>query len=248
MFRKSSSPNRTVTNPFIKRSSLQHQTINCKPVRRLNHFTKPVSNLDIYFRFVYNIIDEVQQEEEVLAPFTQPEKNRKKRKRNSSIWKEFNEEEDAFVCKNCYKRYNKSNSTSTLQRHLKKHPQLGVHRTKNTTPIRDLLLNWIVSDGQSFKVVENEHFINLLSSLSIDNIDIPSADTIKNDINLKFATKKERVMNILKISDSVVNLTFDIWSNNFTSFLAHFINNFVPHNIFIKMREMEEEHKNILQT
>ena len=44
-------------------------------------------------------MDKVQQEEEVLAPFTQPEKNRKKRKRNSSIWKEFNEEEDAFVCK-----------------------------------------------------------------------------------------------------------------------------------------------------
>ena len=129
---------------------------------------------------------------------------------------------------------------NTLTQHLKKHPQLGVHRTKNTTPIRDLLLNWIVSDGQSFKVVENEHFINLLSSISIDNIDIPSAD-----INLKSAAKKERVMNVLKISDSVVNLTFDIWSNNFTSFLcicAHFINNFVPHNIFIKMREMEKEH------
>ena len=63
---------------------------------------------------------------------------------------------------------------------------------------RKKLLNWIVIDDQPFTVVEGQKFKDMLSFLKFDLI-IPSADTLRCDLDVIFTQTKENIYQILQV-------------------------------------------------
>jgi hypothetical protein len=54
------------------------------------------------------------------------------------------------------------------------------------------LAKWIVCNDQPFTTVENEHFRNMIEILNPE-AQVPSADTIKNNIMKRFNTEQTRM-------------------------------------------------------
>ena len=75
------------------------------------------------------------------------------------------------------------------------------------------LVDWIISDDQSFLVVENQFFKYLLCLLKPD-IKILTADTIKNDIMKTFINERERIKKELQKAPGKISFTLDIWTSS----------------------------------
>jgi hypothetical protein len=61
-----------------------------------------------------------------------------------------------------------------------------------------------VADDQPFTVVENEEFCEIIKYLWSD-ANIPTADTIRNDLNTYFIKAKTQVKDILQVNNYYIN-------------------------------------------
>ena len=132
-----------------------------------------------------------------------------------------------------------NNSTSTLERHLKaKHydAYLELYENKIITELwpkemqeakHEFLVNWVVVDQQPFTVVDNLSFQKFMSSVQ-PRYKLPTRQTLKEMILLKFKTAREEICNYLQLSMSKVSLTMDMWTSITTlgilAITIHYIN------------------------
>ncbi|CAG8807661.1 44748_t:CDS:2, partial [Gigaspora margarita] len=89
----------------------------------------------------------------------------------------------------------------------------------NTKDWYNDLIKWIISDNQSFVVVENIFFQTMIKRLN--NIaKIPSADTISNKIINIFNYKQDNLQKNYKEIPGKISFTLDTWtSKNQKSFI-----------------------------
>lgn len=64
------------------------------------------------------------------------------------------------------------------------------------------MLRWIIADDQPFVVIEKEEFGELIKYLWSDT-NIPTADTIRNDLNVNFTKVKTQVQETLQVSNLI---------------------------------------------
>lgn len=64
------------------------------------------------------------------------------------------------------------------------------------------MLNWIVADDQPFVVIEKEEFREILRYLW-PSVNIPTADTIRSDLNVNFTKVKAHVKETLLVSNLI---------------------------------------------
>jgi hypothetical protein len=60
-----------------------------------------------------------------------------------------------------------------------------------------------VADDQAFVAVEKDEFREMIKYLWSD-VKIPSADTLRNDLNINFAKVKTQVCEILQVSNLII--------------------------------------------
>jgi len=133
-----------------------------------------------------------------------------------------------------------TNSTSTLERHLKaKHKdayaRLYDEQVENIDPWMNeeqkqkhiFLLNWIIIDQQPFTLVENQSFQKFISIIQ-PRYKLPSRHTLKEMVLSKFKAAREKIRNYLKLSTSKISFTIDMWTSisslGILAITIHFIN------------------------
>lgn len=161
----------------------------------------------------------------------------KKRKNASSIWDYISKNEKECICKvnNCSSTFSINSSTRTLNYHLQKVHQIEIAKQSEKTTVGnnefqkttdELLLEIIISDCQSFSVVENHQFERFCKSLN-KNYKLPCRQTIKNRLDAYYETKKSNIKNIILIAKSKLNVTMDSWTSiakdPYMAFTAHFV-------------------------
>jgi len=62
------------------------------------------------------------------------------------------------------------------------------------------LLHWIVTDDQPFAVVEKQKFNEMMQYLCPE-VNIPSADTLRRDLDINFKQMKEQIRHKLQVSN-----------------------------------------------
>ena len=127
-------------------------------------------------------------------------------------------------CPNCAKIFGIRTGTSSIRTHLKSHGLL-LEKEKQTTldsfikrhsrevqiKKTQAVIEWIVLDIQSFKVVESTAFNNMISVLD-PHYQIPGRGTVKNIIMKEFEKRRELIKNVIKNILGKVFLITDIWS------------------------------------
>jgi len=132
-----------------------------------------------------------------------------------------------------------TNSTSTLERHLKaRHKDVYARLYEQAEDIElwtneeqkekhIFLLNWVVVDQQSFALVENQSFQKFISIIQ-PRYKLPSRHTLKEMILSKFKTAREKIIDYLQLSSSKISFTIDMWTSisalGILAITIHFIN------------------------
>ena len=92
------------------------------------------------------------------------------------------------------------------------------------------LTDWIVNHAQSFSVVENSDFKDFCNSLQ-EEYTVPTRNTIKNRILLRWAEEKNRVSDkiVRELEGSRCGITTDMWTSTakrgYMVTTIHYINN-----------------------
>jgi len=88
------------------------------------------------------------------------------------------------------------------------------------------LINWIVSDDQSFIVVKKKTFETMIKRLNPNAI-LPSNDTIRNQISKLFENEKNKIKKKLQEVPGYISFTLDGWTSKnqipFLGITAHWI-------------------------
>ncbi|OAJ42403.1 hypothetical protein BDV3_007094 [Batrachochytrium dendrobatidis] len=94
------------------------------------------------------------------------------------------------------------------------------------TEFQNKLQRWIVGDQQSFLVVENPYFQQMMLYIN-KHIIFKSADTVSQTVNRDFEIAKADVYALIKENTSKISFTTDIWTSPdnvaYTAVTAHFI-------------------------
>ena len=100
-------------------------------------------------------------------------------------------------------------------------------RRFDASETRQLLIEWIILDTQSFISVEKNSFIRLVESLN-PSYKLPKKDAIHDDITARYNECKISIKNELKAHKGRFSLTTDIWTSPssipFLCVTVHFIN------------------------
>jgi hypothetical protein len=101
-----------------------------------------------------------------------------------------------------------------------------VARGFNTQQFEELLMKWVVANEQSFLVVENQHFKELIQYLN-HKANTKTADTLRRKIKSSFDKTRLPLKEILTKNKSKYSFTTDIWTSPasipFTTVTVHFI-------------------------
>ena len=111
------------------------------------------------------------------------------------------------------------------------------------------LLTWIVKTDQSFSIVDNVHFEDMLEYLKKD-LTVNCRTTIMARLQEVYNLQKELLKDKLSAISSKMSITCDVWtSKNQLSFFGvtvHFIDsNWKFHNLLIAFKYLEEDHDGI---
>ena len=95
---------------------------------------------------------------------------------------------------------------------MKKHHQniyqsnepLQIKEKFTSQGFRKKLIDWIVIDDQPFTVIEGKKFIDMLTYLKFD-LNLPSADTIRRDLDANFIQIKDNVYQKLQVNILLIN-------------------------------------------
>lgn len=82
------------------------------------------------------------------------------------MWDHFTEDlvEGVAHCNYCSKQYKKCFSTSTMRKHTeKKHPEKFVEDTQVDLPIKQRIINWMISSLVPFHCIDSNEFKQLFS-------------------------------------------------------------------------------------
>ena len=82
--------------------------------------------------------------------------------------------------------------------------QLQIKEKFTSQGFRKKLIDWIVIDDQPFTVIEGEKFIDMLTYLKFD-LNLPSADTIRCDLDANFIQIKDNVYQKLQVNILLIN-------------------------------------------
>ncbi|KAI3892716.1 hypothetical protein MKX03_020767, partial [Papaver bracteatum] len=179
-----------------------------------------------------------------------------KRKRTSWVWDHFERSVDETgitwgKCNYCeggkYRVGGKEYGTSNLNWHLTKcqkylDTQLGQQSLRHPSTLGDqqrmdgatfcqeacrrALINFIITDEQSFRMVKGERFIAFCRYLE-PRFKLPSRMTVYRDICRLFVTEKAKLVNYFKVNKVRVCLTTDTWTSiqnyNYMVVTSHFI-------------------------
>ena len=164
---------------------------------------------------------------------------RKKRKRSSTVWLHFdeNQEDKTAECRYCDKIYASTFSTTTMLKHLHANHQEYLEST-DTISIEDRILNWIIHSLVPFNCVNSEYFKLLF------NEKVPSSATIWLQLSARFSEERIKMRKKLVKNTSLLSFTHDIWTGlNGRSYLG-IITNYVDNNFqlrthLIGMKEIE---------
>ncbi|CAB4403415.1 unnamed protein product [Rhizophagus irregularis] len=161
----------------------------------------------------------------------------------------------------------KSNgSTGNLNKHLKNHMDkidpsvekqaefmkkfLGENKEKeiafSNAAFRENLAIWVASDDQPFTVTEGDKFQRLIK-LCNAKVEIPSADTVRNDILKLYNNYRTNMKNKLQNVPGKLSFTLDCWtSTNTVAFLGitcHYIDiNWNLHDILVDFVHLSGSH------
>ena len=167
----------------------------------------------------------------------------------SIVWEHFivsETEPKKAICKHCPRHKNTfaytNGGTKNLNNHLNsqhkailnkdlkvENPITEYFKSKNLFSkalFEERLVKWIVKDDQSFQVVENESFKDMMS-LVRPGLSIPSRNTVKRRVMDEFQDKKVEMIDFFDKLDSKVSFTTDCWTSPnsiaFMGITAHFI-------------------------
>ncbi|CAB5374823.1 unnamed protein product [Rhizophagus irregularis] len=157
--------------------------------------------------------------------------------KKSWVWEWFESDETGAICQVeivsgqlCNKHYKNGSSTGNLINHLTNKHQIteGVkrqdfvvpinqqievtpHRESHQIELRNLLVNWIISDMQPLIVVQSESFHKLIKELD-PGFTIPDIKLIKQIIHKAYNTTLPLIREFLNINSISVCLTTDMWT------------------------------------
>ena len=60
------------------------------------------------------------------------------------------------------------------------------------------MIDWIIMDDQPFTTIENDKFHDMILYLQ-PNVDLPSADTMRRDLDIKFTQIKTQIHQKLQV-------------------------------------------------
>ncbi len=167
----------------------------------------------------------------------------KKRKRSSAVWLYFDKSGEHAHCKHCDASFiYKWGSTGNLWRHMRvDHVSLldaavdpqSRHLAEGDRAVpysdecfREWLLHWIVSEAMPFTAIEAPSFRRLLRLLKPD-VPIPSATSLRRDLNWAYAHAFKRMRSLLYDAPGKLSFTVDGWTSpNMLPFLgitAHWV-------------------------
>lgn len=94
-------------------------------------------------------------------------------------------------------------------------------------PFRECLADFVILVNHAFSIVEEPGFKQMIRSLS--NVEIPTRNTVKNDIIELYNSFKTKLIEVLKDMNCNIAITTDIWtslSNDpYIAITAHFFRN-----------------------
>ncbi|CAB5369718.1 unnamed protein product [Rhizophagus irregularis] len=157
--------------------------------------------------------------------------------KKSWVWEWFESDETGAICQVeivsgqlCNKHYKNGSSTGNLINNLTNKHQIteGVkrqdfvvpinqqievtpHRESHQIELRNLLVNWIISDMQPLIVVQSESFRKLIKELD-PGFTIPDIKLIKQIIHKAYNTTLPLIREFLNINSISVCLTTDMWT------------------------------------
>ena len=166
--------------------------------------------------------------------------NRASKRKRGDVWEHYEEPPacngvKVAKCRYCEKRYTVSNSTTgNLWRHIRKvHPTCIPQEPADKQAIaythsafREMLVEWVVCNDQPFSEVETHRLRNLIRLLH-PGAKVPSADTLRNDIDERFNREKARVRAMLQDAPGRLSFAVDAWTSpntkDFLGITVHWI-------------------------
>ncbi|XJO73686.1 hypothetical protein BDV3_004628 [Batrachochytrium dendrobatidis] len=120
--------------------------------------------------------------------------------------------------------------SDAMDRYSKDSTSISLKGTKlqrfTQTEFQNKLQRWIVGDQQSFLVVENPYFQQMMLYIN-KHIIFKSVDAISQTVNRDFEIAKADVYALIKENTSKISFTTDIWTSPanvaYTAVTAHFI-------------------------
>ncbi|EXX50781.1 hypothetical protein RirG_267610 [Rhizophagus irregularis DAOM 197198w] len=167
--------------------------------------------------------------------------------KRSEAYQYFTFKTQRWYCNYCSKNFG-DKSTSTLWRHIAKHPKIveaqrvqkeqkqrkvgemdkyTVTAEKENASFRKRTVRWVIINDQPFNVIENEEFKDMISFIR-PGIYIPCANTLRRDLTENFKNAKERFRQELQETPGRLSFTVDAWTSKnqipFLGISVHWIN------------------------
>ncbi|EXX71594.1 hypothetical protein RirG_077070 [Rhizophagus irregularis DAOM 197198w] len=167
--------------------------------------------------------------------------------KRSEAYQYFTFKTQRWYCNYCSKNFG-DKSTSTLWRHIAKHPKIvearrvqkeqkqrkvgkmdkyTVTAEKENASFRKRTVRWVVINDQPFNVIENEEFKDMISFIW-PGIYISCANTLRQDLTENFKNAKERFRQELQETPGHLSFIVDAWTSKnqipFLGISVHWIN------------------------
>jgi zinc finger BED domain-containing protein 1 (E3 SUMO-protein ligase ZBED1) len=136
-----------------------------------------------------------------------------------------------IFCKRCNTKFSILSGNSTLSRHiaiceskdgaraqskldefLKKNRDDSDEKSFSQKDLEELLIKWIVSSNQPLSEVDEHNFRAFINALN-PSFQIPSRNTLKKNIEIKYQEEKERIKIRLQLAPNSFSLTSDVWTS-----------------------------------
>ncbi|CAB4446469.1 unnamed protein product [Rhizophagus irregularis] len=131
--------------------------------------------------------------------------------KRSEAYQYFTFKTQRWYCNYCSKNFG-DKSTSTLWRHIAKHPKIVEAQRFSQKGFRKRTVRWVVVNDQPFNVIENEEFKDMISFIW-PGIYIPCANTLRRDLTENFKNAKERFRQELQETPGRLSFTVDAWTS-----------------------------------
>jgi hypothetical protein len=136
------------------------------------------------------------------------------------------------VCNTCGYVFSTKSGNSSIERHLTSKHCIVIQKVRKQTTLKfkckdpwpakekeerdDAVITWIIADQQSFRVVENEKFVNMMNVFD-PRYKIPDRHQIKEMTVQEFNKRRLNIHYDLKKIPGKVSFTADMWTSTLSS-------------------------------